>query len=147
MGERGALPAVKKQPIPRTLKTIKRPDDLPEEAVKTWDILARHLAIAGRLQPEDSPALEKFCRAFALYRTIQAEIETVPIINKLVNGTITINQHFKALEIVDKEIERGIRHFGLSPATRGALNAVSPDSEIEEFDDFLAGRPTVEAPD
>ena len=147
LGARGRLPDVKSQPKrgDSEPKTLARPKDMPEAAAAIWDLLARQLAIANRLQPEDALALEKLCRASALYRTIQEELETSPLIIDLHNKTKTINLHFKALEIVEAQIERGIRHFGLSPAARGALKAANPDAEIEEFDDFLANRPTSES--
>lgn len=75
------------------------------------------------------------------------ELETGELVVTMNTGVTAPNQHIKLLAVFDAQVERGLRHFGLSPATRGALNATNPDAEIEEFDDFLAGRPTVEAKD
>ena len=146
MASRGPLPAVKSgTKATGEAKTLARPNDLPEAAVEVWDLLAKQLAIAGRLQPEDGVKLELLCRSVARCRAIQLELETGKLIVELANKTLTISQAYKALEIELAIIERGSRDFGLSPAARGSMKAKNPDQEEKDFDDFLARRPGSDA--
>jgi phage terminase small subunit len=110
---------------------------MPDAANAIWDALARALAAAGRLEPEDGVALESLVRAVAMRDRIWKELDAGAIVVTLANHTTAPNQHFKALAQIEAQIERGVRHFGLSPATRGALKADRPGAESEEFDDFL----------
>lgn len=143
MGSRGPVPAVRggagRAPVAGSdPKVIQRPAGMPDAANAIWDALARALAAAGRLEPEDGAALESLCRHLALRSRIFREIEEGGILTTLNDGkTSALNQHFKALHQVEAQVERGVRHFGLSPASRGALKADRPGTESDELDALL----------
>lgn len=110
---------------------LKRPDLSPEEKA-VWDHVTTHAA--GRIQPEDSLALETLCRSFVALQASLDAIRREPV-TKLPNGTSSASQHLKIVNVLRREVGEGFARFGLSPMARvkGKLDSSEEDEQERAF--------------
>lgn len=96
-----------------------RPSDLAGEAGDLWATLAE--ALVDRLEPEDGPVLELFCRSVVILRNALKALQTEGLTVKLNNGMHSAHPAVKVVAELRKTVSELATKLGLSPRDRRAL--------------------------
>lgn len=125
MGERGPLP--KQNPIRRNHRDVTgtiavsrptMPRDLPDEAKAEWRRVVPLIEQMGLLTKLDRAVLIRYCRAWAEWVELDAQLAATGKLVKGQKGNLVRNPLWLMRQDVEKTVTELSRQLGLSPAAR-----------------------------
>lgn len=119
-----------------------RPNWLTGFAAEEWDRVIVQLARMG-VTPLDAMTLAAYCKAYALWRKVDAVVEEDGPTVVDANGNVRAHPAAKVCIQLFAELRRMAAEFGFSPAARSRIDVPrAPVGDEEDFDAFCSPRPT-----
>lgn len=122
--------------------TIVNPDPpagLPEVAATEWRRIAPILSNYRLLSDLDLTALEAYCRVYARWLEAEAKLdERDSLVFRTTTGYEAQSAYLNIVNMCLKQMQSLMAEFGMTPATRERLKALSNQpKQLGMFDDFL----------
>ena len=132
---RGGPPAAPK-PAPKPAPMPRCPTELSPEARREWKRVAPELYRSGRLTELDVAALSAYCSSYSLYVRCLETIarDGISVINS--RGAIVKHPLISVLTTARRDTVMMAREFGCTPFSRGRVELVDLDPEIDPFDEW-----------
>lgn len=106
------------------------PDEPPEgitgEAAKAWECALRN-APEGMITILDAPALERWCRSYAIYRRLQKTVDHEGVLDA--GDPSRLSATFTALMRVQSQMLAAEKELGFTPVSRARVPASTPAEE------------------
>jgi len=97
---------------------------MSREARKHWRKFADIFTRCGVLTEADLVALQKLCFELAELEKLQEQVQrTGYLLKNKRTGTYSINPLFKAMMELSQQVDRALRQFGATPASRPGIEA------------------------
>ncbi len=144
-GNRGKRPLSKREPKPQSGRPAKPMSVVADQISSAeWDRLANLTTLkhARVLTIADGPMLEATCMAYARAREADAVLDADGLTYQSVTqgGGFIVRPRPEAAISAEawRRYTAGLTHFGLSPATRGKVEAQSEDGAADPAESYLS---------
>lgn len=133
-GNRSKLPEEKLQDdVAPEINQPDMPDFLSEYAAEEWRTLAPHLELNRLLTDLDKHQLAMLCQAWGRWRTAEEKIKEQGYFSEFISdkgfARDVISVHYEVAQKEMANIQKYIKEFGLSPASRVGLTIPKGGSE------------------
>jgi P27 family predicted phage terminase small subunit len=128
-GEVPALPGDPEPPLP-----------LAGLAKAEWDRMIPILRDLGVSSASDGAALAVYCQTYMRWRQALDEIERKGLTVEDGRGRPKVNPLLSVANQLEATMTKLLREFGLTPASRAAVNAEPPNHEEDDIESFKASR-------
>nr|DAD95609.1 MAG TPA: terminase small subunit [Siphoviridae sp. ctQU013] len=126
----------KPYPVSGSVLSEEPPVGIPGDAKEVW-VLAVKNAPKGRLSVVDGPALEQWCRTYALWRRMAKTVEHGALFDEEeTTGRRKLSPEFQAMQILVGTLIKLEKELGFTPVSRA--HAPAQEEELLEKNPFEA---------
>lgn len=115
------------------------PDDLSPQAAEIWPQIAEQLQRANVLTQIDAPALALYCEAYARWKDANDKVVKLGAVVRSPNGFPMQSPYLPIANKAFEQMRRMLIEFGMTPASRSKVTAVSKNGPKNRFDKFKGG--------
>jgi P27 family predicted phage terminase small subunit len=94
------------------------PDDLKGEGLREWDRVCDELHTLGRLNKVDRALLTTYCRCWATFCQVSAQVDKDGPVTVYSNGNAGLTPYYKAQKETAALLQSLLAAMGLTPAAR-----------------------------